>query len=324
MKPNSGLDKLKRLGRAVGVPALAAVLLAGCAAVPGERPRVGAGFDIRAGQAIQTDGPPTLSTVNPDDTRIGRSLFGTVNPGARPGRMLRSQHLIGQLPFGITYDDGAARTTERREAWMDRVSSNNNAYRAGRGQALMVGIDASNPILGARDMVETYERLWNYVASGSPAERESKASVLLESYRDTMAARQDTGMLLQAEPRIEHFQDYARLEAGRRVLGDVLVRAGVMVERTVKADTVNTHGFLAGTAVGLTAYQGPNFGPTQVLLADDNAQWQHRQDPMSQVENRAVAEVYRGIQYQAQRYNQLQAERARQGLGSAPPVRQLR
>lgn len=321
------LDKVGRLGLALGV-----LGLGGCAAIPGER--APSAYSIRAGQAIQNQaGPAQLPTINPADTRIGRGVFGTINPGPRAGRKLLSQHLLGQLPFGMQYAESdlaeaafdkleAARITERREPWMDRVAANNAAFRAGRGQALMVGIDVSNPILGARDMAEQYHRLYAMISVDDPAQRKQNAEMLLQSYRDTVAARQDTAILLQAEKRIEHFQDYARLEAGRRVIGDVLIRGGVLTERAVERDYANTYGFLSGTEIGLAAYQGGSFGPSQVLLADDRSQrseW--RLYGTGEVENRMTRRAFNHVQYEAQRYQQIEQQRARQGLTSVPPLR---
>ncbi|MEO0391945.1 MAG: hypothetical protein AAF213_01720 [Pseudomonadota bacterium] len=304
---------------------LGVLWLAGCATIPGER--AATPYSIRGGDPVAANaGPTQMPTLNPADTRIGRPVFGTVNPGARPGRRLLSQHLIGQLPFGMRYADsdlreaasdklGAARTTEVRERWMDRVTANNNAFRAGRGQALMVGINPSNPMAGAEDMYRQYQRLIRMVDVNNP-NRQENAEILLQSYRDTLAARQDTAMLLQAERRIEHFQDYARLEAGRRVLGDVLIRGGVVTERTVERDYAGTYGFLRGTEIGLAAFQGRNFGPSQVLLADDRSQRAHRLEGTSEIENRAVNQVFRGVEREARRFQQIEAELARQTLNS--------
>ncbi|HCI48202.1 MAG TPA: hypothetical protein DFI00_12990 [Rhodospirillaceae bacterium] len=332
----TALPKLRRLGLAVGSTALIALATAGCASIPGERTPVG--FDVRGGTPVVAGAQnPTLPTINPRDTKWGRGLFGTVNPGARVGRRLHSQHLIGQLPFGLEYDReslrvaaqdklSAARLTERRESWMDVVTGNNNAFRAGRGQALMVGIDPHDPINGARDFAEQYHRLWNYVSTGTTEERTQRAEIMLQSYRDTMAARQNTAMLLQVEQRLEHFQDYAQLELGRRVLGDVLIRAGVFTEREIRSDTAPTYGFLNATAIGAVAYEGAQFGPQQVLLADDRSQSAYFRDadPMTQVENRYVRDSYNHIRRDADQYNRIRAEAARRGITSAPPMRALR
>lgn len=252
------------------------------------------------------------------------------------GRRLHSQHLIGQLPFGLEYDReslrvaaqdklSAARQTDRRESWMDVVTGNNNAFRVGRGQALMVGIDTQDPLSSARDFAEQYHRLWNYVSTGSTEERTRRAEIMLQSYRDTKAARQNTAMLLQVEQRLEHFQDYAQLELGRRVLGDVLIRAGVFTEREVRSDTAPTYGFLNATAIGAVAYEGAQFGPQQVLLADDHSQLTYHRDadPMTQVENGYVRDSYNHIRHDADRYNRIREEAARRGIASAPPMRRI-
>lgn len=314
------LQKIHRLSNSIGARLLLAAVVAGtagCAAIPQERAPTG--FNIRGGEAVQGPATAPLTTVSPADTRIGRDLYGTVNPGARVGRKILSQHLIGQLPFGLKYDDGslyaaaadkleAARTTEHRERWMDTVTQNNNAFRAGRGQALMVGSDAA-------DVANQYQRLMDFAVNGNGGNREVNTSVLLQSYRDTLAARQDTSLLVQAEPRLEHFQDYAQLEMGRRVLGDILIRSGALVERTVKKDYAPTYGFMQATAIGLVAYEGRNFGPTQVLLADDAGQSGFRVTPQGDAENRYVDGAFSHIRYQADQYNAIRAERARQQLG---------
>ncbi len=331
-------QKIKRLGMALGVVAL----VTGCASIPGETsPR---GFSIRDGAPVAgTGGTAQMPALKVADTRVGRGVFGTVNPGARPGRRILSQHLIGQLPFGMQYAAsdmrdaawdklGAARTTERRERWMDQVTANNNAYRSGRGQALMLGINPANPLEGARDMAQQYMRLAAMIDVRNP-NRQQNAELLLQSYRDTIAARQDTAMLLQAEPRISHFQDYARLEAGRRVLGDVLVRGGVLVQDTVRQDAASTYGFLQGTEIGLVAYQGiNNFGGDQVLLADDASQGPRGGigdrngttigglNGATFAENISVQEVFRSVERDARRLQQIEAEAARRGISSAPPL----
>jgi len=316
-KKMKALPMTRRLGMALGVLALA-----GCASLPEGSPQ---GFNIRAGAPVAANGPTQMSTVRPTDTNIGRSLFGTINPGPRVGRQVLSQHLIGKLPFGMKYDDGslyeaaadklwAARQTERREGWMDRVTANNAAYRAGQGQALMVSEDP-------RDVVQQYERLMDFAINGNGGNRQANTSVLLQSYRDTMAARQDTAILLQAEPRIEHWLDYARLELGRRVLGDILVRSGALVERTIEQDFAPTNGFLDATAIGLARYEGPNFGPSQVLLADDGAQQSRRLSPEGSAEIEFVQRRYGDIQYEAERYNSIKREQAQRDL--ANPVRRI-
>lgn len=302
---------------------IASIALTACAAGSHFGGNGGAGSDGVA--SSQRSGPPSLTTIDPQDTRLGRPIFGTVNPGPRAGRKLLSQHLIGQLGFGLEYDNEslamaardkleAAKTTEQRETWMDVVSANSHRYRGGQGEALMIGVDPLQPKAGAQEFVKQYLRLSGIIYNTGRDTRTNNAELLLQAYRDTLAARQDVAMLLQVEPRIEHFEDYARLEAGRRVIGDVLIRAGVLVERSVEQDFVDTHGFLAPTAIALTAFEGPDFGMHQILLADDRSQQSHAASPEGAEERRYVQAAYRQIAREAQRYNDLASQRARAEL----------
>lgn len=301
----TALPLTRRLAMAIG----AATLLAGCASMdPGH---AGPGsYDIRAGLGAPVAAAP-VETMEVRDSIAGRSYFGTVSPPRRVGQQLK---IDVQLPFGLQLDDrsqydiavqkleSARQTGEFRERWMDEVDANNTAARQGHGSALMVGLDPD-------DIKRTYSHLHS-IAFGQNAQAGSE--MLMRSYRDTLAARQDTALLLQADPSLENFQDYARFEMGRRLLGHVLVERKVLVNRAVEQDFASTYGLLEGVQYGLHARQDANFGSAEVMLADDAAQRPriNLEGPML-AENQYMQRTYGEVRYEVDRWVQLDREAAR-------------
>ncbi|MBV6631912.1 MAG: hypothetical protein KI792_02635 [Alphaproteobacteria bacterium] len=316
------LAKAVKSPKVVAMGALAILTLGGCATVTPQTGaqstvlRTGPLADARAG------GNYTLPAYNAPETTAGRPIFGTyripnrVDPygrrdyGANKDRITR--WLGGQGVFGGIAEQhpetirevtrGAldrARLTERREPWMDQVTRDNNVFAqggtVGSFSALMVMEDP-------QDFATIYKNLFDRATGPNANEERTR---LLQAYRDTMAARENTALLLQADPRVENFVDYARLELGRRLLGDVLERSGVLVRREVRQDAVPTYGFLQSTAIGLAGAQSPYIGPTQSLLADDRAQrFGGHYSPKAGTEARYVRGIYRQIQREAQLFNQ--------------------
>lgn len=263
------------------------------------------------------DAPPDQTATAIRSTQAGRPIFATVNPGPRVGRRFLSANLFGQLPDPIRYDDGtiravakdkldAARSTERRESWMDIVTRNNDRARAGETTTLMTGVDPVDPIVGAQDIATRYGNLLNSIFSRTGAERSRFLELIEQAYRDTIAARQDTALIIQAEPRLEHWVDYVGYEAGRRLLGDLLVRGGVFVERRTRRDSVPSYGFLDATAIGLPLFAGRDFGQFQVLLGSDQAQARFGREAAMQVEADYMNSAYRLIRDEAREFQRLQ------------------
>ncbi|MEM6903340.1 MAG: hypothetical protein AAF556_08905 [Pseudomonadota bacterium] len=337
-------NRIARAAKAVGARPIRAlaltafVALAGCSTLPPQTDptatvvRTGPLADARADTY-------TLPAYNAPETTAGRPIFGTyqiprrVDPRGRQdygaNRDMITRWLGGQGVFGgiaeqhpdtvrdVTW--GAlrrAQLTERREPWMDAIVRDNNIYAqggtVGSSSALMVMEDP-------KDFAIIYKNLLDR-ATGPNANVERTR--LLQAYRDTLAARENTALLLQAEQRNEHFVDYSRLELGRRLLGDVLIRSGVLVQREVRQDTVPTYGFLNSTAIRLAGAQTSYIGPTQALLADDASQFIGRHySPKAGVEARAVGGVYAQISIHAQRFNQLRDQAARDARAAEGPLR---
>lgn len=340
-------NRANRLAGAVKSPkmrtlcAIAMLAVGGCATVePLPRQTDPAATELRTGPLADARGRAnyTLPTYRAPETTSGRPIFGTyripnrTDPygrrdyGSNKDRITR--WLGGQGAFGglaqqhpetireVTRGSlERARLTERREQWMDQIIRDNNVFAQGGSvgsfSALMIMEDP-------RDFATIYENLLER-ATGPNANVERTR--LLQAYRDTLAARENTANLLQADPRVENFVDYARLELGRRVLGDVLIRSGVLVQREVREDMVPTYGFLQSTAIGLAGAQSRFIGPTQSLLADDRAQRIGGHfSPKAGVEARFVRGIHRQIQYEANLFNQNRNRAAQQRRDANGPI----
>ena len=295
---------IKRLGLAVGVLALA-----GCAALPQET----------HGSSVVPPPVPPASVAPPSSDwvvnhtpnyafqnyRASAEHFGSVDPRP-PG----TGSLDAASAAGEKLD--AARATQYVQPWMITVTRINRAAELGRGSVLTTGVDPQNPTHAARDMVRLYNQLADMVWDSNIGQRQNNIRLVTRAYEETLLARQNTAMLLQADPSLRNLVQYARLEGARRVIGKVLAETGTMAGSDVRGDYASTYGLLTGTGIALNNVREGRFGLDEVQMTNDQNQ-RGALTRVGQIEQQYMADVARSLAPDIQSFVQHQQYVARTG-----------